>query len=168
MSAFDILTSPVAFALTLYVVVAILLNQLAHPIRLKLVDSAEEFLREKKWNAQQRDELNLLLDTCMSFRVGLLVPVGVVSIVIDETLRRPIECSPSQIELSNDPRFDSLLGRYFVSIAAANPIAAVVSVILMALGMIITVPFGASIRSLMEWPVLRASAGMAGSAQVAG
>jgi hypothetical protein len=127
---------------------------LVFPFRRDLATLAEDILRESKWNADERKTVNFMLDTCMSFAIGLALPIGIIAATLDVLLRKPIELT----RLDADGRFDGMLWRYFVSILAANPLAAFVTLPLMAVSFAIFVAYdgpSAPLRAVEE-PLKRA------------
>lgn len=100
---------------------------LAWPIRRDMVALAEDILKEHKWNEEERETVNFVLDSCMSFAMGLALPIAIVAATFDTLLGKKTETT----RLDNDPRFGALTWRYFVSILAANPLAALVTLPLM-------------------------------------
>lgn len=134
----DILLSPIAFALVGYVVIAIVLAIAVRPLRLQLVDVVEAMLDEKHWTERQRVSLNSLVDHSMSFCAGLALPLAVISVTIDEILNRPIVIRETEQALHDDPRFDHAMRLFIVSLAAANPLAALLTMVLLVPSMLLT------------------------------
>lgn len=136
-----------------YGVVLIGLAIVVHPLRRSMMIIAENMLADQPISDHTRARVNQLLDTCMSFRVGLILPLAVIGVVIDDLLHR---MTPPSTE--NDARYHALVKRYFVSILAANPIAALISIPLMLFSFLVHVLRGdESIREAVEEPVVRAS-----------
>ncbi len=167
MEIVQILTGPFALALLAYIVLVATLAFAVHPMRREMILLGEELLADPALKPRHRDAINLLMDTCMSFRVGLLLPVAVLSVLADEVLKREVHV-PGDDSLMNDPRFDRFLTRHILSIAAINPIATAIAMVLM----IPTVAYSFAIgrdrtRAIVEEPLLRASATMTGRAQCA-
>lgn len=122
----DVLANPIFLALIAYVVVMVGLLYLIHPVRMKLVEIVEEMLAEPRWNDEQREYLTNTADHCMSFATGLLLPFGILSIMLDDLLRRDTT-SESMRELDADPRAAQIAWRFVLSVAAANPLAALLA-----------------------------------------
>ena len=155
--------APVILLMAGYLAVVAILAFVAHPLRRRMIEIAEEMLAEPSLAPVNRDRINHLLDTCMSFRVGLRLPFAILSQIIDDFLRLPLHRSPSQKELMKDERYTQLLGRYSLSVLAANPLAAIATSILIIPGAIIHVVMRGTnqrdgIRRTVEQPVLAASA----------
>lgn len=132
-----ILTSAPVLALLGYAAFVVVVQLALQPLRLQMVDLAEEMLAEGHWNKDQRDRLTLLVDHCASLSFSLVLPVAfVVSILIDIIgVHQPL--TPSRKRLVADPRYQTLLRRFFISLLGANPIAAVVTIPLMAINMLV-------------------------------
>jgi hypothetical protein len=78
--------------------------------------------------------------------------------------RDPID----RTRLDHDPTYDAVVWRYFISIMAANPIAAPITVLLTMLGVAIKAfAPDLDLRVLMEELVRRASGSIAGQYQAA-
>lgn len=159
--AIEIITGPIAIALVAYAVGMIALAFLVQPVRLSLVATIDEMLNEPKWNEEQRKQLFNLRDHSMSFLIGLLIPIAVVSVMADEVLGRSEERAPSEEELMADARYPDLVWKFFVSLAAANPIAAVASVLLMIISAVVALAFRRKparsiVDETIEEPTLRA------------
>jgi uncharacterized membrane protein (DUF441 family) len=155
-----ILASPLAVALIGYVILVTALALAAHPMRIRMVELVEDILAEPQWNAAERLRLNQLLDTCMSFRVGLMVVVAALSVIVDVALGRVEEPPASTARLRKDARYHSIVVRYFVSVLAANPIAAVAAVPLMIMALIAEQMIGGTMRAAVEEAALKASASL--------
>lgn len=160
MPAIDVLTSSLAVALAAYVLAMIMPAFLVQPLRVKPVGSIHAMLAEHVRSDEQRGNLYTLRDHSMSFLVGPLVPVAVVSVIVDDVLGREPD-QPEDDELARDPRCVRCVLRFFVSLAAANPLAAIVSLSLMAGSFVISLatkrkPARALVGQAVEEPTLRA------------
>jgi hypothetical protein len=154
MLAIDILTGPIALMLIGYVVVMVALSYAVQPLRERLVILSEQMLDETHWSDAQRDEIELMVTASMSFRVGLIMPIAVASIMADTILDRKVAPVGEQAELEKDPRFEAMTWRFFVSAAAANPLAAIPTVALMLVSIIVGLAFAKrSSRSVVETTV---------------
>jgi hypothetical protein len=139
----------------IYGVILVGLAVLVRPLRYQIVDIGEAILADPNVREAGRERVNRLLDTCMSFRVGLLIPVAAIGVIIDDILRR----DQPQTPLQTDYRFHELLWRYFVSILAANPVMALVTVPLIIVCSIAhqLLRGDDGLRGAVEEPVIRAS-----------
>lgn len=160
MLAVQILTSPIAMLLLGYALAMVVLALLIQPTRLKLIASIDAMLVEERWSDEQRGSLYALRDHSMSFLIGLLVPVAVVSVILDDILGRDSDLSHGD-ELSRDPRYIGCVWRFFLSLAAANPLAALASISLMLVSFVIGLAFKrkparALADEAVEEPTLRA------------
>lgn len=122
--------------------------------RVRLVQSGEQLLSDKRLSDESREEINHLLDTCMSFKVALAMPIACIGAAADSILGRKYDNS----ELDDNELFHSLVERYFVSVLAANLLFAPVAVISVLLFGVVDFLFskGRSVEFL-EQPALRAS-----------
>lgn len=98
--------------------------------RIELVDIAEEMLADDSLSEASRLEINNLLDTAMSFRVGILIPVAQILFCIHMVMRVPDE--PDD-QVSAHPKFNDLMLRYVLSNAGNNLPAGIVTLLLMPL-----------------------------------
>lgn len=154
MIAVEILTGPIALMLIGYVVFMVAVSYAVQPLREQLVLLSEDMLDDGRWSDTQRDEINLMVGASMSFRVGLIMPFAVLSLLIDTLLDRKPVASKEQAELEADPRFEAMTWRFFVSAAAANPLAAVPTVALMIVAIVSGLAFARrSPRSVVETAV---------------
>lgn len=158
MDVLGALITPLGVALLGYVVVAAVLALVVHPLRVHMVSVAEKMLAEGRWNAEERAKINQLLDTCMSFRVGLAMILAVVAVTAEDLLGRERAVPKARIRLVADPRFHVLLRLYFLSALAANPLATLVVVPLMIVSGVVEKLTGGSINQVVEEPSLRAAA----------
>ena len=127
MTLSETLLNPLSLALLLYVLVLTATNLLAQRLRLRMVDVAEEMLAEPRWNQRQRDEINLLLDSCTSFALGGLLPIGVIKALVRGIQGRLPVRNQWERELLADRRFGEILTYYIVSLLAANPFASLIT-----------------------------------------
>lgn len=160
-AAIEILTSPIALMLIGYALVQVVATALVDPVRHRMVANAEAMLAEERWSEQQREEINILLDASMAFRVGFIIWLGVLSLTVDIALRRTTKPETWQRELMDDERFDALLHDFAISSAAANPFAAVGTAFLMGCALILAaivqrLPSRQIINEVVEEPMLRA------------
>ena len=160
MLAIQILTGPVAIMLVGYALGMISLAFAVQPMRLAMVRSIDDMLSETNWTKQQRERLFMLRDHNMSFMVGLIVPLAAVGMIIDELLNR--NGGHDDDRLDRDPRYAKNVMRFFASVAAANPLAALASVSFMVISVLIGLAFqkNKSARTVVdeaiEEPTLRA------------
>lgn len=128
------------------------------PLRLQLADIAERLLSDSKVSSDSRDDINLLLDTCLSFKVSVLFLLALCESILGDLLRHPVEAH----ELEDDPRFHALVWRYFVSIAGINPIVLVFAIPIGILSLMVhSVTRKDPSRHAVEDPVLVAARAMA-------
>jgi hypothetical protein len=159
MTVADLLTHPFALAIMGYGGLVVVLAIALQPLRLRMVDLAESMLAEGHWNQDQREALNTLLDTCASFGNAFLFPVVIVSALTSDVLREEVEAPDWCKRLEEDERFQGLIWRYFVSLLAANPIVAVLSIALMLLHLFVAaISRVATLTVAFQQPVLRVSA----------
>lgn len=154
----EVVTGPIAIMLVGYVVLMIAIAFLVQPTRMRLVATIDEMLSEDRWNDADRARLFKLRDNSMSFLVGLIVPIAVLSVIIDDLLGR---VGHHDDELSRDPRYAQCVWRFFASLAAANPLAAVVSISLMIVSIVVGLAFRHKptkelVDEAVEEPTLRA------------
>lgn len=109
----------------------------ARRVRLTLVDAGEIVLADAAVSTDVKDWINDLLDTCMSFRVGLLLPFAILSVMADDVLgiNQPDDSS------DGDERLHRLAGLYSLSVLAANPLAALINVPLLIVGLCVHLAF---------------------------
>lgn len=122
--------------------------------RLRLVDIAEELLADKSLSRETKDDINHLIDTCMSYKVAFFLPLAALASAADTILgiNHPTE------ELDDDERYHDLVGRYFVSVIAANLIFAPVAILSVLLFGLVDLLFGRNSKvEFVEQPALRAS-----------
>jgi hypothetical protein len=151
----------VALILIGYAATLVLLAVLTQPLRLRMVTLSNAMLRDKRLTVEQRLRLNFLVDTCMSFRVGLLLPVAATVSILRMVLGDEPKLETGG-RLFNDTRYHSLVLCYFVSILAANPLAALVSVPLLCVGFLIAwLSNKANAKAAVEEATLMASASLA-------
>lgn len=161
MLAVEILTGPIALMLIGYVVLMVALSYVVQPLRESMVLLSEEMLDDTKWTDGQRDEINLIIGASMSFRIGLIMPLAVLSMLVDTLLDRKPVPTEEQAQLEADPRFDAVMWRFFVSAAAANPLAAVPTIGLMAVSIVFGLAFArrsprSVVETTVEEPMIRA------------
>lgn len=159
MLALEILTGPIAVVLAAYAVGMIALAFAIQPLRMKLVETIDEMVAEPGWSDSDREQLFTLRDYNMSFLVGLLLPVAAIGAIADTILNGEKAEEPKGLDA--DPRYAQCVWRFFASVAAANPIAAIVSIVLMIVLLVISLAFKhKSPRTLVdeavEEPTLRA------------
>jgi hypothetical protein len=134
----------------------------AQPMRRGMFALAESMLAEPDWRKDERDEINQLMDTCMSFRVGALLALAAIGVMTDCLLGRPVRSDRAADRLWNDRRFHRLVGRYLVSVLAANPIVAVVSLPLLGVSrLVVSICDREDGRIGIDEPVVRAANGVA-------
>lgn len=161
--------TPVLLAMALYVVVLIVGLYLVEPVRSRLIDEAEEMLNDDHWTDDQRRDVIMLVDRRASFAVGLLLPLAVLSVALDIVLGRLGEI-PAEDTLLNDARYHSLLDKFVLSICAANPIAAFVTVALtiaLAPFLILGMAKISYTREMVDRPAYRAVSSFARGRQLA-
>lgn len=142
-----------------YAAVTVGLAMLAQPMRLRMVDLAEEILADEQFSERERDLINHLLDTAFSFRVGLQMPLAVLTTIANDVLRVPNEL-PATKRLMQDERYHGVLLRHFLSVLAGNPIVAPITIALMIISLIVDLATSSSNpRDAVEASVLRASVG---------
>lgn len=124
----SILTSPVVLALLAFAASMIALAYAAQPMRLHMVQLGESMLRERRWNKDQREEINFLLDTMDSGWVAVVLPIAILLATICSLLGIEPPKNKALEVLSKDERFFALNWRYFVSLLAANPLVALVTI----------------------------------------
>lgn len=162
----SILSSPLGLVVIVYFTAAIVGALLVHPMRRGMVRLARDLLDEERWSDDQRAAINLLIDTCMSFRVGVLIPIAAINMVGDELLERKVSVHAEMERLWAEPRYHSLFSRYVVSIFVANLFAGAVSLVLVPIAGGICAMIrshrsqGGSLRSVIEESVYRASHSM--------
>ena len=162
MAKADILTNPVVLALVGYAALVATLLVVTQPLRLRMIDVAEGMLAERRWNAAEREEINQLLDTSMSVKIGLMLPVAAIASIMFDVLRTRTEWPASIRRLEEDHRFHELSRMYIVSVLAANPLAGVFSIALMGFNVLILLLMQtATFRDAIEEPILKVSAAMA-------
>jgi hypothetical protein len=151
-------------AFALYALVHIGLNLAMRRARIEMVELAEQILADPAVSDAGKYEVNHVLDTCMSFKVGAIVPIAVIGVFIDEVRGAP---EPAD-EFAGDTRFTRLLLLYYASVLAANPLLAIVSIPIALVGTFITATIGSlgdTAKSTMhervvtafEAPLLKAS-----------
>lgn len=154
----EMIDNPIILIAAIFAGYGILLVGLAllvGPMRRDIAVRAEALLADPSTKPESRERVNMLVDTCMSFHVGLILPVAAFGVLFDELLRRP---RPKAHPLHDDPRYLALVGRYFASILAANPLAAIVSVPVIVFCALIGRAFGQeSFKEGVEEPLERAS-----------
>lgn len=153
-----ILTSMPVLALIGYAALVVVLALILQPMRLRMIDTAEEMLAERHWNKDQRENINDLLDSCASIGASIALPVALVISIFAETLRLEPEQPIWLKRLGEDERFHALLNRYFVSLLGANPLIAMVTVPLMVLNVVVAaVVRSSTLRSAIEEPILKSA-----------
>jgi len=156
-------TNPMLFvgaAFALYAFVHVALAYAARDLRIEMVRIAEEILSDSAVSDAGKDRVNHLLDTSISFKVGILIPFAAVGVMFDMLLRR----APERDEFGGDARFHRFVRRYFASVLAVNPVFAVISIPLMMLLPLWELLCGKPVAkrdrmvTALEAPMLRASA----------
>lgn len=124
----NLLMSPLGIATFAYIAFALGLALAAFPSRIRMTQLAEAMLAETHWTERERWEINNLLDTCLSFRIGFAVPFAITTSIfsiVSGSRRNPKE---KLLRLFGDRRFDRIVIFYFISILAANPFAMILSI----------------------------------------
>ena len=128
--------------------------------RLEMVRIAESILCDPNVSDRDKDRIDHLLDTSMSFKVVALIPIAVVAVIIDCILGR-VESEPA----NDDPRFIKVSLRYFVSVVGSNPLLGVIAVAFILVGGIAVLICARDdearrehLASWIEAPAFRASA----------
>jgi hypothetical protein len=139
----------------------IVLAVAAHPMRRRMFRRTGELLADKRTRTEDRRHLNHLLDSYTSFRVGLLLPIAIIGCTIDMVLARPAASAVDRRWFRDDRRYHMVITSYFLSIAAANPIGPILSIVPL-VGMLIVASFkrGAVSARIVEEPLLRAADGL--------
>jgi hypothetical protein len=164
----NLLSSPVVLALVGYAGLVLMLAVLAQPMRLRMVAIAESILSEPHWNKAQRDEVNSLLDTMDCLKTAIIFPLAVVMSTIVVVFGLELPRDKAIERLAKDDRFHQLAGRYFLSLLAANPLAAVVTIPLIVISAPLCAFFGnksGTFKDVVEAPVFKASTAVLASYQ---
>ncbi|WP_336980125.1 hypothetical protein [Altererythrobacter fulvus] len=125
----------VGVAFALYAAVHIGLALGMGRIRRDLVRHGEELLADPSVSREEKARVNRLLDNCFSFKVCILIPIAVISILLDEILGN--NQKQSENFEKTDPRMHSLYWRYFSSVLAANPVFGLFAVLFVVFGALI-------------------------------
>jgi hypothetical protein len=158
----DLALTPLGIFLFGYAGLITVLAVLVQPMRLRMTEISNTLLATPGLKPAMREKVNGLIDTCMSFRVGLILPIAIVSVITDEILEGD-SCKPQTHQLSDNSEYHKMLLMYLVSILVANPIMSFVNVPLLI--------FGAIVHSItdgwkeavdgVELPVLKAATNVA-------
>src|SRR4051812_16650918 len=132
-----ILTSTPVLILLGYAAFVVLLQVALQPMRLRMVDLAESMLAEGHWNKDQREQINLLLDRCASLSISIMLPIAAATSLLMDVMGVDTHVPGWMRRLDEDERFHALISRFIVSVLGANPIAAMFTVPLMALSLLI-------------------------------
>jgi len=146
--------NPISVALAAYIAIAILLALVTQPVRLRMVDLGNELLADGRTPGPLKAEVLYLMRRSMSMRVAALVPVALLSSMLDDILGREVAEDDGALD---DPRFEGFLIRYLASILACNPLLAIVSILLAPISMVVhAVMRGGAARVSLEGSLLRA------------
>jgi len=140
-----------------YLALLATLTAVVHPLRRKMFFEAEALLADERYDGESKEHIDNLLDTCMSFRVGLRLPLAFVASIMVDLLRLP-RPSPPYEDLSYDARYHKVFLLYVASISAANPLALIVWFPLMIIGFSVHLACRGNVRDAVEEPVLTAAA----------
>lgn len=147
---------PIVMVFVVYAATVVVCNLAAQPLRRRMFALINELLHAHEGPADQA-KLNYFMDSCMSTRVAVLVPIAAFSVFFDLLMGREM---PAQARngLRADSRFHDVLGMYFISVLAATPLAAVLTVPVIFL-ILIAKAFmgGGDIKETVEEPALRAA-----------
>lgn len=157
MDFYAILVSPLGLSVMGYSALMIVLAIVVYPLRRKMFSLAEELIGSGKLDQSGRAELNMLLDDCMSFRMGLLLPIAIIASIADDIIGRKFEINIDKA-LLEEQKFHHIILIYIISILAANPIAAFFSIPLAAISILVNLIFGKNtLTDAVEEPVIRLS-----------
>lgn len=157
MDFYAILMSPLGMCLVGYGVVMIALAIAIYPIRKNMFSLSEELLRLKNLTESDKLKINLLLDSSMSFRIGMIVPIAVIGVISDRIIGIKPQIKTS-VTLLNEKRYHKIIVMYFLSILVANPLAALITIPLVFLSIVTDKLIGkTTVRESVEEPIVRAS-----------
>ncbi|MPT48028.1 MAG: hypothetical protein E2598_06355 [Sphingobium sp.] len=140
---------PILAVMVAYVVISIAAQMAAYPYRKRLLDIAHDFQNDKRASAEDVKRIDGALDISMSWTVGIILPIAIVSVFTDIILNRT-ETKKSWID--KDPRISEFVKCLVISVFAANIIMAVINIIILS----ITLPI--AFISQISWKtVLRGS-----------
>lgn len=94
--------------------------------RLRLAKRARQLLARPDLSEKDRDRVEHLLDTCMSFKVAFLIPIAAIAMVLEQVLGDP---DPEE----GNPEVAHLVVRYLASVMAANPVFGALAAIILAM-----------------------------------
>ncbi len=132
-----ILTSTPVLALLGYAAFVVVLQLALQPMRLQMVDIAEEMLSEGHWNKDQREDINTLLDGAASMAFSIVLPIAILVTILKDIIGVRTEVPQWMKRLAEDPRYHALIRRFCVSLLGANPLAAVITIPLIAVGTVV-------------------------------
>jgi hypothetical protein len=157
----SVLASPITWLIVGYFALVLLLAVAVHPLRRRMVALGEEILHQQGTSNEKRARINGVLDRSMSFWTAWLLPLAILNVLIDATLGR-VRVEPAQVHRHD--KMSELVNLSFLSMFAANPIAAVISIPLMAIGVVVFVVLAKNnripLRDAAEEPILRAAAAL--------
>ena len=113
-----ILTVAVLIA-SAYALILLLANRLAQKTRARLFALAEELYKDRRTTSRDKKHLDHLMDTYVSFRVSLLVPLAFLISSFEDLIGK--ETKSERRWFSNDVRYHRIISSYFWSLAACNP-----------------------------------------------
>lgn len=150
--------NPVAAILMGYALSLVALAYLVQPLRRQLVLIGEQIITDPGCTTGDRERANRMMDNCMSFKVGLVLPFAAIAVMLDVFLKKDGGDSHEPA----DPRLHQMMIPYFASVLAANPIFALLALPLIAAGVLVSLAKGTvRPREVAEEPVLRASEAVA-------
>ena len=157
MDFYAILMSPLGMCLVGYGVIMIALAIAIYPIRKNMFSLAEELLKLKSLTESDKRKINLLLDSCMSFRIGMMVPIAIIGVISDRVIgiKMPDKAST---QLLNEEKYHKIIAMYFLSILVANPLAGLITLPLVFVSILTDKLIGkTTVRESVEEPIVRAS-----------
>jgi hypothetical protein len=157
MDFYAILSSPLGICLVGYGLLMIAIAIAIYPIRKNMFSLSEDLLKLKNLTESDKRKINLLLDSCMSFRIGVIVPIAIIGVISDRIVGvKPVTKSSSV--LLDDQRYHKIIVMYFLSILAANPLVGLITVPLVFVSVLTDTLIGrTTVRESVEEPIIRAS-----------
>ncbi|KFG90765.1 hypothetical protein BV98_001477 [Sphingobium herbicidovorans NBRC 16415] len=160
MTFFDIIAGiwPILAIMVGYVAISLLAQAAAHRSRKRMLVLAAELQHDKRANQADIDRVDFLLDTAMSWKVGVLLPIAIIGLLSDVALKRDV--NGSKHWMSKDPRAGELAFHFFVSVAAANVPMACINAILLGVSLPLIVAARKGVRSSVTASTFRAAYGL--------
>ena len=146
---------PVFAVMAGYVLLSALAQVVAHPARRQLLAIAADLQNDKRANDKDVARIDFFLDIAMSWKVALIIPLAIFSVLADVLLDRSEVNGKGWLE--QDPRLTKFLVCFIISISAANIIMSIINAILLLVALLCAGLMQISFRGLVKTSSFRAA-----------